>query len=275
MQSMTAQVLPLQSGLVVSAQTSCTSESPGRPPGTTAPMPPRVFPPPSAPNDPRVSCSQQQTSDPRTCPAQPTHDTLRQVSLRDHGLSSLPRLAPLFALLPASPLPPCVVYYGLFWWSPSRKKHAHRTIFYDPSETPVIRPQRFLLCSAAHIHGHGQSDSLDSLLLRFAKWRKGSSRGKISISPELMMAVPELLVLVCNTHAPAPWVSCTGRGGGGGKARKCNVQPVTARCCRGCCVERIQREDHKSAGRSNRRRWNDNCTGRTCSEEQAIPLEPA
>jgi len=41
----------------------------------------------------------------------------------------------------------------------------------------------------------------------FAKWWKGSSRGKISISPGLM-AVPEALVLVCNTHGPAPWVSC-------------------------------------------------------------------
>ena len=49
-----------------------------------------------------------------------------------------------------------------------------------------------------------------TLLLRFAKWWKGSSRGKISISPGLM-AVPEMLV--CNTHGPAPWVSCmTARG---------------------------------------------------------------
>ena len=35
---------------------------------------------------------------------------------------------------------------------------------------------------------------------------------------------------------------CTGRGGGEGTERKCNVQPDTARCCRGCCVERIQRK---------------------------------
>ena len=37
------------------------------------------------------------------------------------------------------------------------------------------------------------------------------------------------------------------------------MQPDTARCW---------------AGRSKRRRWNDNCTGRMCSAKPAIPLEP-
>jgi hypothetical protein len=64
-----------------------------------------------------------------------------------------------------------------------------------------------------------------TMLLRFANWRKGSA-----------LTVRRM--------------GCAGRGGGEGKERKCNVQPDTARCCRGCCVERIQREDHKSAGRS-------------------------
>ena len=54
-------------------------------------------------------------------------------------------------------------------------------------------------------------------------------------------AVPEALVLVCNTHGPAPWVSC-----------------MTAR-----------------AGRSKSRRWNDNCTGRRCSAEPAASSKEA
>jgi hypothetical protein len=127
---------------------------------------PTVPPPPSAPNDPRVSCAQQ-TRDPWTCPAQPMHDTLRQVSLRDHGLSSLPRLAPLFLFSPRSPLPPCVVYYGLIL-SPSRKKHHVRTIFsvvfvglpHLPSpHLPSLTQTNIFVLGPAVINTHTQSRS--------------------------------------------------------------------------------------------------------------------
>ena len=69
-----------------------------------------------------------------------------------------------------------------------------------------------------------------------------------------LMAVPKALVLGCNTHGPAPWVSCmTARGeeeeGGTRKSAMCSQTLRGAAV--GAVLARIQREDHKSAGRSN------------------------
>jgi hypothetical protein len=104
------------------------------------------------------------------------------------------------------------------------------------------------------IHGRHQQkssskpyDSMDSLLLRFAKWRKGSSRGKFpSVQLDGCSQSAGVGLQHSRTCSMGAVHCCKGRGGGGGKARKCNVQPDTARCCRGCCAERlpVQSEDH-------------------------------
>jgi hypothetical protein len=65
---------------------------------------------------------------------------------------------------------------------------------------------------------------------------------------------------------------CTGRG-------EAEEKRESAMCCqtlRGAAVGAVWHGGPHfcSAGRSKRRRWNDNCTGRTCSKEPATPLEP-
>jgi hypothetical protein len=89
------------------------------------------------------------------------------------------------------------------WWNLNPPKYFADRV--DKFLHPKIDPQQKKL--EEFMEGITQKssskiyDSMDSLLLRFAKWRKGSSRRSFHQSSRSAS-------VGCNTHGPAPWVSC-------------------------------------------------------------------